>query len=255
MQVVILAGGQGTRISDENTKVPKPLVEIGSIPILIHLMKYFSSFGHRDFVLLLGYKSHEIKRYFLEFDSRLNDIQINLARNTSLKLESSSSMMDWNVTLLDTGIATMTGGRVLRAKKYLESEFFLTYGDGLSDVNLDELLFSFRENGTIGTVTAVNPPSRYGAIELEGKLVKSFQEKPVNNSWINGGFFVFQKTICDFIEGDNSILERSPLENLTKSSQLSAYLHRGFWLGMDTPRDRDLLEDLWQRGSAPWERP
>lgn len=254
MQVVILAGGKGTRITEDNSRIPKPLVEIGTIPVLIHLMEYFSSFGHKDFLILLGYKSQEIKRYFLELESRTSDLEIDFKKGEIAKVNKAGKHIDWKVKLIDTGLATMTGGRILKAKKHLAEEFFLTYGDGLSNVDLEALLSLHQKSNTIGTVTAVNPPSRYGAIELDGNRVVSFAEKPNSNSWVNAGFFVFKKSICDFISDSDTIFERSPLEALVKNGELSAYLHQGFWLGMDTLRDRDYLESLWESGQAPWLR-
>jgi glucose-1-phosphate cytidylyltransferase len=251
MQVVILAGGRGTRISEENNRIPKPLVEVGSIPILIHLMRYFASFGHKEFVILLGYKSKDIKRYFMELQYNDNDIEIDFAQSSTVLL-SKKLPIDWKITLVETGMDTLTGGRVLYAENYLHKEFFLTYGDGLSDVNLDELLKLHKESEKIATVTAVNPPSRYGALELKGNVVESFQEKPVIESWVNAGFFLFKREICNFIVDGQTVLEREPLEQLAAGKQLMAYKHRGFWLGMDTMRDRETLESLWQSGKAPW---
>jgi glucose-1-phosphate cytidylyltransferase len=253
MQVVILAGGRGTRISEENNRIPKPLVEVGSIPILIHLMRYFASFGHKEFVILLGYKSKDIKRYFMELQYNDNDIEIDFAQSSTVLL-SKKLPIDWKITLVETGMDTLTGGRVLYAENYLHKEFFLTYGDGLSDVNLDELLKLHKESEKIATVTAVNPPSRYGALELKGNVVESFQEKPVIESWVNAGFFLFKREICNFIVDGQTVLEREPLEQLAAGKQLMAYKHRGFWLGMDTMRDRETLESLWQSGKAPWLR-
>jgi glucose-1-phosphate cytidylyltransferase len=253
MQVVILAGGRGTRISEENNRIPKPLVEVGSIPILIHLMRYFASFGHKEFVILLGYKSKDIKRYFMELQYNDNDIEIDFAQSSTVLL-SKKLPIDWKITLVETGMDTLTGGRVLYAENYLHKEFFLTYGDGLSDVNLDELLKLHKESEKIATVTAVNPPSRYGALELKGNVVESCQEKPVIVYWVNAGFFLFKREICNFIVDGQTVLEREPLEQLAAGKQLMAYKHRGFWLGMDTMRDRETLESLWQSGKAPWLR-
>lgn len=251
MQVVIFAGGLGTRMSEDNVRIPKPLIEIGDIPIIFHLMNYFASFGHRDFLILLGYKSFEIKKYFSEYLIRKQDLTIDLMTN-SIQYLSNEEKLDWNVTFLDTGLTTMTGGRLLKAKEHLEEEFFLTYGDGLSDVDLDQLLNFHRAKKRIGTVTAVNPPSRYGALDIDGDAVREFTEKPKSSSWINGGFFIFDRKVCNYIENEETVLEKSPLETLAKSDNLSAFQHSGFWLGMDTPRDKEILENIWKRGNAPW---
>lgn len=251
MQVVIFAGGLGTRISEDNVRIPKPLIEIGGIPIIVHLMNYFASFGHKDFLILLGYKSFEIKKYFSEYSMRKGDFTIDLKTNVIQNLKHEDKL-DWNVSFVDTGLTTMTGGRLLKAKEHLEKEFFLTYGDGLSDVDLNQLLDFHRVKRRIGTVTAVNPPSRYGALEIEGDIVRSFTEKPNSSSWINGGFFLFDRKVCNYIENEETVLEKSPLETLAKSENLAAFQHSGFWIGMDTPRDKETLENIWQTGNAPW---
>ncbi len=252
MKVVILAGGFGTRLSEYTESIPKPMVNVGGKPILWHIMNRYASFGHKDFVLALGYKAEVVKNYFLSMRSANSDFTLDMS---SGKMEiHDESNVDWKITLVDTGLETMTGGRVKRLQEYLGDEpFMLTYGDGLSDVNFDEL-FEFHENhGKLVTVTAVRPIARFGELSLEDDLVTSFQEKPqVTRGWINGGFFVCQPEIFSYLEDDDSILERDPLEKISQERKLMAFRHDGFWQCMDTKRDKDFLEELWQNKKAPW---
>lgn len=255
MKTVILCGGFGTRLSEETVVKPKPCVEIGEHPILWHLMNWYSKFSCEDFVLALGYKSSYIKNFFEEYATLNSDFSVNLGTGNINYLNRKE--INWNVDLIDTGSNTLTGGRLLRLKDHLKDEetFMLTYGDGLSNINIEELISYHRSHGKIATVTAVRPPARFGEMIMDdGALVTSFQEKPqTSQGWINGGFFVFNKEIFDYLDkGDETILERSPMEGLARDSQLMAYKHEGFWQCMDNVRDRDLLRDLWKKGDAPW---
>ena len=253
MQVVILAGGLGTRLSEETSNIPKPMVSIGEDPILLHLMRYYASFGHKDFIIALGYKGYVIKEFFSNYLIHKSDLHVHLGDN-SLKILSQPNE-DWNVRLIDTGQETSTGGRLLRLKEYLDPEFMLTYGDGLSNIDLDLLLAQHAKTRTIATVTAVRPPARFGSLVVSGTKVTSFSEKnPQDVGWINGGFFCFSKSICDYIAGDSTSLESSPLNELVEENQLSAYRHEGFWQPMDTLRDKRTLETLWNDGNPPWKR-
>ena len=242
MKVVILAGGFGTRLSEYTETVPKPMVNIGGKPILWHIMNRYASFGHKDFYIALGYKAEIIKQYFLDFKSINSDFSINLAEG-KIKVKNKIDI-DWNVTLVDTGEFSMTGGRVKRLEKYIKNEpFLLTYGDGLSDINLDKLLKFHESHNKMVTITAVHPVARFGELKLSGNVVESFQEKPqINQGWINGGFFVCKSDFLKFIKNDQTVLEKEPLESISKKGQLMAYRHSGFWQCMDTKRDRDLLE-------------
>lgn len=253
MKVAILAGGYGTRISEETDLRPKPMIEIGGKPILWHIMKHYSFYGHNDFVILLGYKGYYIKEYFANYFLHQSDITIDISNN-KMEIHNNNSE-PWKVTLVDTGLETMTGGRVKRAEKYLKgAPFMLTYGDGLSDVNLNELEAFHKKSGKLMTLTTVQPEGRFGALDLDGTAVKRFAEKPKGDgSWINGGFFVCEPKVFDYItEGDATILERTPLENLAKDNQLVAYKHEKFWKPMDTLRDKNQLEQLWSEKTAPW---
>jgi len=253
MKVVILAGGLGTRISEETVSRPKPMVEIGGRPILWHLMKYYGSFGVTDFVVALGYRGYMIKEYFANYLIHNSDVTIDLAAD---RVEVHQRAAEpWRVTLVDTGEETMTGGRLKRVAPYVRDEeaFFCTYGDGLADVDLDALLAFHRSHGRRATVTAVQPPGRYGALDLDGTSVRSFREKPVGDGgWINGGFFVLSPAVLDAIAGDATHFEREPLESLAAAGELHAFEHPGFWQAMDTLRDRNQLEALWRAGDAPW---
>lgn len=253
MKVAILAGGLGTRLSEETDLKPKPMVTIGGKPILWHIMKTYSHFGFNEFIICLGYKGYVIKEYFANYFLHMSDVTFDLVNNG---MEIHQNYVEpWKVTLVDTGANTMTGGRVKRIQPYIgNSPFMLTYGDGVSDVDVPALLDFHRRSGKLCTVTAVQPSGRFGALELDDVgSVSSFQEKPAGDgAWINGGFFVMQPEVFNYIEGDATILERDPLENLTRDGQLVAYQHHGFWQPMDTLRDRTQLEGLWNGGQAPW---
>lgn len=254
MKVVILAGGLGTRISEESHLKPKPMIEIGERPILWHIMKIYSSYGFNDFVICLGYKSYCVKDYFAHYFLHEADVTFDF-KNSSEKLIHHHSAEPWTVTLVNTGLETMTGGRVKRVQPYIGNEpFMLTYGDGVADVNIKELVAHHQAHGKLATVTSIQPFGRFGALEMDSdNQVHGFQEKPKGDgSWINGGFFVMQPEIFDYIKGDSTVLEQEPLEKLAKDGQLSAYKHAGFWQPMDTMRDKNGLEEMWKSGKAPW---
>lgn len=254
MKVVILAGGLGTRIGEESQVKPKPMIEIGEKPILWHIMKIYSYYGFNDFIICLGYKGYQIKEYFANYFLHESDITFDFSDNSKSVVHNNTAE-PWKVTLVNTGIGTMTGGRLKRIKQYVGNEtFMLTYGDGLSDINLKNLLTFHESLRKIATVTAVKPTGRFGALIINSSnKVESFQEKPEgDNAWINGGFFVLQPEIFDYLKGDEIIFEKEPLENIAKSGQLMAYKHSGFWQPMDTLRERNLLEALWNSGKAPW---
>lgn len=251
MQAVILAGGLGTRISEETSIKPKPMVEIGGKPILWHIMKIYSHFGVNNFVICLGYKGELIKNYFLDYSYLQSDITVDLEDN-SISIHKNNNEK-WKITLIDTGEITQTGGRLKRVANYLEDEFFFTYGDGLSNIKIDKLLKFHRDNQTLATLSAVFAPGRFGSLTISDCKVTSFKEKPLgDNSRINGGFFVLNKKVIDFIQDDLTIWEREPLEKLSDKGQLSAFLHDDFWQPMDTLRDKIYLNELWDSGSAPW---
>lgn len=256
MKCVILAGGLGTRLSEETVLKPKPMVEIGGKPILWHIMKMYSVHGITEFVICAGYKGYVIKEYFANYFLHMSDVTFNMSNN-SVEIHKQKAE-PWKVTVVDTGENTMTGGRLKRVEPYLEGEAFcFTYGDGVSDVNISDLLSFHKTKGKIATVTAVQPPGRYGSLGFnpnDNGLVHHFQEKPEGDgAWINGGFFVLEPEAIDYIkEGDPTIWERKPLEGLANDNQLSAYRHRGFWRPMDTLRDKMNLEDLWNSNKAPW---
>lgn len=254
MKVIILAGGLGTRLGEETTLKPKPMVEIGGYPILWHIMKIYSYYGFNDFIILTGYKSHVIKEYFVNYYQQYSDITVDLAKN-SVEIHRTRSE-PWKVTMLYTGRDTMTGGRIKRAQEYVGNEpFMLTYGDGVSDVDIDALIQSHKKSGKLCTMTAVQLAGRFGALVIkDDNMITSFMEKPKGEeSWINGGFFVCQPEVFDYIENDTSnIFERAPLENLARNGQLNAYKHRGFWQPMDMLRDKIELTKLWESGRAPW---
>ena len=231
MQVVILAGGFGTRLSEETDLIPKPMVRIGGIPILQHIMNYYSKFGHKDFVIALGYKAEIIQEYF-----------------------KNSKNPDWGIKLVDTGLETSTGGRIKKLEEMLSDEFMLTYGDGLSNIDLDLLLNHHRKFGKIATVTAVRPPARFGTITISEGLVTKFAEKdPQDAGWINGGFFCLNRKICEFISDSTTSFESEPLNHLVSINELTAYEHHGWWQPMDTLRDKRALQELWEKGTAPWQ--
>ena len=251
MKAVILAGGLGTRISEESHLRPKPMIEIGGKPILWHLMKIYSASGVHEFVICCGYMGYMIKSYFANYFMHVSDVRFDVAQNRMEVLQNGAE--PWKVTLVDTGNDTMTGGRLKRVRKYLgEEEFFFTYGDGLADIDLDCLLNFHRQQKVLATVTSVQPPGRFGALVTNENRVLSFKEKPEGNGSINGGFFVLSPAVIDQIEGDSTVWEREPLEQLARAGQLAAYPHDGFWQPMDTLRDKNHLEALWNSGKAPW---
>jgi len=254
MKAVILAGGLGTRISEETVTRPKPMIEIGGKPVLWHILKIYSYYGINDFVICLGYKGYMVKEYFANYFLHTSDVTFDLKDNEMQVHHRHAE--PWRVTLVDTGEHTQTGGRLKRAAEYLGNETFcFTYGDGLSSVDVGAQLSFHRERGTLATVCAVQPPGRFGALDIEGNRITRFTEKPQGDgSWINGGFFVLEPGVMRYIEGDAAAWEREPLEALARDGQLSAYTHDGFWQPMDTLRDKIKLEELWQSGSAPWKR-
>jgi glucose-1-phosphate cytidylyltransferase len=252
VKVVILAGGLGTRLSEETASRPKPMIEIGGRPILWHIMKIYSAHGLTEFVICLGYKGYLIKEYFANYFLHMSDVTFDMANN---RMEVHQKHAEpWKVTLVDTGESTMTGGRLKRIQEYVgDEDFCATYGDGVADVDITRLLAFHREQGTHATLTATQPPGRFGALQFDRNLITAFQEKPTGDGgWINGGFFVLSPKVFDLIEGDQTIWERQPMERLAASGQLSAYCHQGFWQPMDTLRDKMHLEELWASGQAPW---
>jgi glucose-1-phosphate cytidylyltransferase len=253
MKVVILAGGFGTRLSEETSSIPKPMVKIGTKPIIWHIMKHYSSYGFNDFVILGGYKSYVIKEYFANYYLHQSDVEFDMEKNTMTTLE--SNIEKWKVTVLDTGLHTMTGGRLKRAAKYLNEPFMLTYGDGVSNVNIKELLNFHNNHSQKVTMTCVQPEARFGAVDInvDNNVVNSFMEKPKGDgAWINGGFFVCDPIVFNYLDDDSTIFERSPLENIAKNKLLAAYKHQGFWKPMDTLRDKNQLESQWHENKAPW---
>jgi glucose-1-phosphate cytidylyltransferase len=254
MRVVILAGGLGTRLAEETTVRPKPMVEIGGHPMLWHIMKHFAHHGLSDFCLALGYKGEQIKRYFLDYYHAHTHGALHVDLATGQITTSDQATENWRVDLVDTGHATNTGGRVRRLRPWLRDEtFIVTYGDGVSNVDLDQLLAFHKQHGRIATVTAVRPPARYGGLEFDGPLVSRFTEKPqAGEGWINGGFLVLEPGVFDYLHGDTCSLESDALARLAADGQLAAYKHEGFWQCMDTLRDKNLLERLWERDEAPW---
>ena len=255
MKVVILAGGFGTRLSEETVIKPKPMVEIGGKPILWHIMKIYSHYGYNDFVICLGYKGYMIKEYFANYFLHMADVTFDMDRN-EMEVHNKKSE-PWRVTLVDTGENTMTGGRVKRVSEYIQdSPFMLTYGDGVGDVNIPELIDEHRRRGKLASVTAVQPTGRFGILSIEeDNRITGFQEKPKGDgSWINGGFFVLEPEVLQYIEGDDTIWERAPLERLARDGQLVAHKHNGYWKPMDTLRDKFELEERWTNGDAPWKK-
>ena len=252
MKAVILAGGFGTRINEETHLKPKPLVEIGGMPILWHIMKIYSAHGINDFIICLGYKGYLIKEYFANYFLHMSDVTFDIAEN---KMEvHQHSAEPWRVTLVDTGENTMTGGRLKRVRDYLDNdEFCFTYGDGVGNVDITRLISFHKERGTLATLTAVQPPGRFGALNMEQHKITGFEEKPQGDGgWINGGYFVLSPKVIDFIEGDDTVWERGPMQRLAMEGNLSAFVHKGFWQPMDTLRDKTRLEELWSTGEAPW---
>jgi len=254
MKVVILAGGFGTRLGEYTDAIPKPMVPIGHRPILWHIMNTYASFGHKDFYIALGYKSEVIKKYFLDYKVLNSNFTVDFG-NGDIKTHS-QSQDDWRVTLVDTGLHSMTGGRVKRMQNFITQEpFLLTYGDGVADIDIDALVKFHKSHGKMVTVSAVRPSARFGELEIDNGSVLSFKEKPqTDQGWVNGGYFVVNPDFFDLIKGDDSILEREPLERVVEMGELMAYEHNGFWQCMDTKRDRDYLEGLWSSNKAPWMR-
>ena len=251
MKVIILAGGFGTRLSEYTESIPKPMVTVGGHPILWHIMRGYARFHHKDFYLALGYKSEVIKEYFLHYHSVNADFTVDLSSGDVEPHQTEKT--DWRVTLVNTGLETMTGGRIKRLQSFIGKErFMLTYGDGVADIDLDELLAFHKSHGKMVTLSAVRPTARFGDLEFNGDQVSKFQEKPqLHEGWINGGFFVCEPELFDLIDDDTEMLERKPLERAVDAGELMAYKHQGFWHCMDTKRDRDLLESYWEKG-APW---
>lgn len=253
MKAVILAGGLGTRISEESHLRPKPMIEIGGKPIIWHIMKIYSHYGINDFIICLGYKGYVIKEYFANYFLHMSDVTFDMAEN---RMDIHNRHAEpWRVTLVDTGEYTATGGRLKRVRDYVGDETFcLTYGDGVSDVDIPRLIDFHRQHGKLATVTAVQPPGRYGALDVQGDQVRGFQEKPAGDGgWINGGFFVLEPAVLDYIDGDATTWEDAPMRRLAEDGQLMSHLHRGFWQPMDTLRDRNLLEAHWKNGEAAWQ--
>ncbi len=252
MKVIILAGGYGTRLSEYTDSIPKPMVTVGERPIIWHIMNTYAKYGHTDFHLALGYKAEMVKEYFLHYRSLNSDFTVELS---SGKITSHQvGEIDWRVTLVNTGLESMTGGRVKRMQPYIGNEpFLLTYGDGVADIDINALIKFHRSHGKMITVSAVRPSARFGELEMEGGKIVSFKEKQqTGQGWINGGYFVLEPGVFDLIEGDETILERDPLEKAVEMGELMAYQHEGYWQCMDTKRDRDSLEELWRMGTAPW---
>ena len=252
MKAVILAGGLGTRISEETVARPKPMVEIGGKPMLWHIMKGYSAFGIHEFIVCCGYKGYVIKEYFANYFLHMSDVTFDMQHN-AMEVHQ-RNVEPWRVTLVDTGEQTMTGGRIKRVKSYLgDADFCMTYGDGVSNVDINALRHFHADSGKLATITAVQPAGRFGALDVQGDAVRSFVEKPKGDgAWVNGGFFIIAPTALDYIDGDGTTWEQEPLARLAAEGQLGAFLHRGFWQPMDTLRDKVLLEDLWQSGRAPW---
>ena len=252
MKAVILAGGFGTRISEETHLKPKPLIEIGGMPLLWHIMKTYSAYNINDFVICCGYKGYLIKEYFANYSLHMSDVTFDMKHN---KIEVHQKFVEpWKVTLVDTGLETMTGGRLKKVKNYLENNTFcFTYGDGVSDINISNLITFHQNKKTLATITAVQPPGRFGMLNLENDKVHDFKEKPSGDgNWINGGYFILEPAVLDYIQDDTTIWEREPLERLARDGQLSAYKHTGFWHPVDTLRDKNHLETLWNSGKARW---
>jgi glucose-1-phosphate cytidylyltransferase len=251
VKTVLLAGGLGTRLGEETQTKPKPMVEIGHQPILWHIMKGYETFGFREFVVCLGYKGEHIKSWFSEYSNLVSDFTVNT--RTGVVVRHENYQEDWDVSLVSTGVGTETGGRLLRVSHLLGDRFMMTFGDGVSDLSISDLLAFHEKHGKLATMTAVRPPARYGHVELQGDTVTTFSEKPqAREGWINGGFFVLEREVLDYVDGDSMSFQREPLERLANAGELMAYKHGGFWQCMDTLRDKDLLQDLWESGEAPW---
>jgi glucose-1-phosphate cytidylyltransferase len=254
MKAVILAGGRGTRISEETLLRPKPMVEIGGKPLLWHIMKTYSAWGINDFVICLGYRGYMIKEWFANYHLHASDVTIDF--RTKITTIHHSEAEPWSVTLVETGADTLTGGRLKRVRSYLDDDHFcFTYGDGLTDANIADELAFHRAGGSLATVLAIRPPGRFGQLTVKGEKILGFNEKPSGDgAWINGGYFILSPSVIDYIENDETVWEREPVERLAREGQLSAFLHDGFWQPMDTLRDKELLEELWSSGNAPWKR-
>jgi len=251
MKAVILAGGFGTRISEESSIRPKPMIEIGGRPVLWHIMKNYSSHGINDFIICCGYKGYVIKEYFQNYFLHMSDVTFDLSRN-NIEIHQKRAE-PWKVTLIDTGENTQTGGRLKRVADYINGDFCLTYGDGLSSLNINKLIQFHKNHGKLATITAVQPPGRFGSLKIENNQVKSFYEKPTGDGgWINGGFFVLNPDVIKLIEDDSTIWEQKPLTKLAEMGQLNSFMHDGFWRPMDTLRDKNILEELWSSNKAPW---
>jgi len=251
MKAVILAGGLGTRISEESTLRPKPMIEIGGMPILWHILKMYSAHGIHDFVICCGYKGYMIKEYFANYFLHMSDVTIDMSHN-SIEVHQKKAE-PWKITLIDTGENTQTGGRLKRVADYLDDDFCMTYGDGVGSVDIAASIAFHKQHGKLATMTAVQPPGRFGALEIDGTTVKAFIEKPQGDGgWINGGFFVLNPKVLDLIASDATLWEKEPLESLAQQGQLESFFHSGFWRPMDTLRDKTYLEELWASGKAPW---
>ena len=256
MKVVILAGGLGTRISEESHLKPKPMIEVGDAPILWHIMKYYSSYGFNEFIICCGYKGHVIKEYFADYYLHRSDVTFDFANNNEMIIHNNVAE-PWKVTVVDTGLHTMTGGRLKRIQKYVgDQTFMMTYGDGVSDIDLDALLEFHRVHKKAATLTAIQPGGRFGVLDIDdNETVRQFSEKAKEDGgWINAGFMVLEPEVFDYIEGDDTFFEKEPLENLALDGKLAAYRHEGFWKCMDTMRDKGMLDELWNSGQAPWKR-
>jgi glucose-1-phosphate cytidylyltransferase len=253
MKLIILSGGKGTRISEESLIKPKPLIEIGNMPIIWHIMKIYSYYGIREFVICCGYKGYLIKEYFANYFLHSSEVTIHIQKN-KIEVHKKNSE-DWQITLVDTGEETFTGGRILRVKNYIENDFLLTYGDGLADINIKKLIKFHKINNKLATITAVQPAGRFGVVEINKKnnLIENFYEKPKGDgSWINGGFFVLSKKIFRYLKDDSTVWEKEPMKKLSKDKELCAFQHKGFWYAMDTMRDKNYLDSLWNSKKAPW---
>lgn len=256
MKVVILAGGLGTRISEESHLKPKPMIEVGDAPILWHIMKYYSSYGFNEFIICCGYKGYVIKEYFADYYLHRSDVTFDFANNNEMIIHNNVAE-PWKVTVVDTGLHTMTGGRLKRIQKYVgDQTFMMTYGDGVSDIDLDALLEFHRVHKRAATLTAIQPGGRFGVLDIDdNEIVRQFSEKAKEDGgWINAGFMVLEPEVFDYIEGDDTFFEKEPLENLALDGKLAAYRHEGFWKCMDTMRDKGMLDELWNSGQAPWKR-
>ena len=254
MKVAILAGGKGTRLAEETEIRPKPMVTIGGRPILWHILRHYAHYGHKNFYIALGYKGEIIKRYIVDHSSLQGDLTVDLCKGSVISHANGMHELDWMINLIETGEDTQTGGRIKRLAPYIGREtFMLTWGDGVSNVDLDQLIAFHKSHGRLATITAVRPPARYGRLDLEGDKVAHFAEKPqLSEGWINGAFFVLEPEVFNYIDADHTVWEKEPMERLAAEGQLMAYRHDSFWQCMDTLREKHLLEELWQRGNAPW---